>query len=306
VDRYTQETKLWLEERFRKCDEQGIYFAHQPIYGFRKGHSDPGLMDKYIRTCQIMKALSHMKFDSLLDVGGAEGYTAYIAKQIFGVNVKASDLSEEACLRAREIFHVDSDPADIHELPYADSEFDIVLCSETLEHVTDYQGAIGELLRVAAKAVVITVPHEDRAVIESNIEKRIPHAHIHSFTLDSLNFLKPQGYEIISKRMGCRLLLFLSGYLIEPHPRPRWDGITRYPKSFVETCFVPLLKRMYGRKVASLAINLDELICHFSSYCFMLFVVLKDKGCYYPKERQRVSAQQIVNFAVSYHYLDRK
>jgi hypothetical protein len=70
VDQYTQKTKLWLEERFRKCDEQEIYFAHQPIYGFRKGHCDPGYVYKYISTYQVMKALSHMEFDSLLDVGG--------------------------------------------------------------------------------------------------------------------------------------------------------------------------------------------------------------------------------------------
>jgi ubiquinone/menaquinone biosynthesis C-methylase UbiE len=132
-----------------------------------------------------MKALSHMKFDSLLDVGGAEGYTAYIARQIFGVKVRTSDLCEEACMRAREIFHIDSDPADIHELPYEDNKFDVVLCSATLEHVTDYQKAISELLRVAGRAVVITLPHEDRAVIEKNVEKQLPHAHIHNFTLDS-------------------------------------------------------------------------------------------------------------------------
>jgi hypothetical protein len=84
VDQYTQETKLWLNERFRKCDEEGIYFAHQPIYGFRKGHSEPGHMGKYIRTYQIMKVLSHMSFDSLLDVGGAERlYSIYCETNIW-------------------------------------------------------------------------------------------------------------------------------------------------------------------------------------------------------------------------------
>lgn len=70
MDQYTQRTKLWLDERFRKCDEQGIYFAHQPIYGFRKGHCDPGHIYQYISTYQVMKALAHIEFDSLLDVGG--------------------------------------------------------------------------------------------------------------------------------------------------------------------------------------------------------------------------------------------
>ena len=121
MDQYTQRTKLWLDERFRKYDEQGIYFAHQPIYGFRKDHCDPGYIYQHINTYNIIKALSHIEFDSLLDVGGAEGNTAYIAQQIFSVKVRTSDLSEEACLRARDIFHIDSDPADIHKILYKEN-----------------------------------------------------------------------------------------------------------------------------------------------------------------------------------------
>lgn len=306
MDQYTQETKLWLDERFRKCDEQGIYFAHQPIYGFRKGHAEPGHIDKYVRTYQIMKALAHLRFDSLLDVGGAEGYTAYVAKQIFGVRAKSSDLSEEACLRAREIFHIDSAPADIHELPYIDDEFDVALCTATLEHVVDYRKAINELLRVATKAVVVVVPCEDRARIERNIREKIPHAHIHGFTLSSFDFLKSQGYDIIRKGIGSRSLIFFSDYLIEPYPRQRREGIARYLKSFVDICVVPILKRMYGSRIASLVLNLDGLICNLLSYRFMLFTILKDKSCYHQKEMQKISASQILNLTVPYHYLNRK
>lgn len=49
MDNYTQETKNWLEERYRKVDEQGVYVAHQPIYGFRIGPTDPNLDDSYRR-----------------------------------------------------------------------------------------------------------------------------------------------------------------------------------------------------------------------------------------------------------------
>ena len=88
MDEYTRKTKIWLDERLKKCDEHGIYYAHQPIYGFRKGHSDPYLFSSYIGIYPIMKALSHLRFDSLLDVGSAEGYEAYIVKKLFNVNVK--------------------------------------------------------------------------------------------------------------------------------------------------------------------------------------------------------------------------
>lgn len=306
MDEYTQGTKLWLDERFRKCDEQGIYFAHQPIYGFRKGHCDPGYLYQYISTYQIMKALSRMEFDSLLDVGAAEGQRAYIANQIFGVKVRTTDLSAEACLRAREIFRIDSDPADVHQLPYEDNEFDVVLCSATLEHVTDYQKAIAELLRVASKAVVTTLPCEDRAVIEKNIEAQIPHAHIHTFTLDSLDYLTPQGYEVIKKKMACHPLLFLDS-LVQEYPRLKGVAKVRNPRRlFRDFCLAPVWQKIYGAKVASLMVNLDALLCNFLSYYLMLFVVLKDKQCYYDRARQRISLSRIMSFTVPYHYLSGK
>lgn len=78
MDKYTQKTKKWLDGRFKQTDKNGIYKAHQPIYGFRKGPTDSSLVDKYICTYQIMKALAHLNFNSLLDVGGAEGYKSYL------------------------------------------------------------------------------------------------------------------------------------------------------------------------------------------------------------------------------------
>jgi len=50
--------------------------------------------------------------------------------------------------------------ADIQNLPYSDNEFDVVLCQQVLEHVFDPVKAIGELQRVAAKRLIISVPYE--------------------------------------------------------------------------------------------------------------------------------------------------
>src|SRR6266496_3492991 len=60
MDDHTKEIREWLDRRFRMVDEQGIYLAHQPIYGFRKGHSEERLVERYVITLQIMKALSRM------------------------------------------------------------------------------------------------------------------------------------------------------------------------------------------------------------------------------------------------------
>jgi len=43
-------------------------------------------------------------------------------------------------------------------LPYPDNSFDTVICSDVLEHLGPHKQAIGELLRVAKKKVIVTVP----------------------------------------------------------------------------------------------------------------------------------------------------
>ncbi len=246
MDEYTQKTKIWLDERFKKCDKNGIYYAHQPIYGMKKGYSESGLINRYIITWQIMKALAHLKFDSLIDIGGAEGYKAWVAERLFKVIVKNSDLSQEACKRCEEIFHIESIPIDIHKLPFENNEFDVALCSETLEHVADLPQAVNELLRVSRKAIVITVPHEPEETVDKIKKEGIPHGHIHHFDLESFNFLQAEGCQVIAKKMISPRLKKFSLYHL-------------------------------GKKAASLQIRAHEFVCQFTpSYNAILFVILKE------------------------------
>jgi SAM-dependent methyltransferase len=46
------------------------------------------------------------------------------------------------------------------ELPFARASFDAVVCLEVLEHLEDPKAAVEELLRVARRAVVLSVPYE--------------------------------------------------------------------------------------------------------------------------------------------------
>ena len=142
MDSYTAEEKAMVDKRFSDTAD-GVYRSHQPIYGYKKWPCEWYFTGRYIPTLRIMKELSRLKCESMLDVGGAEGYKSYMARALFGLRVHTSDLSEEACKRAQEIFGVEATPLDIHDLPFADDQFDVITCSETLEHVTDPTQAIG-------------------------------------------------------------------------------------------------------------------------------------------------------------------
>ncbi len=301
-DSYTEDTKNWLDQRFKQTDKDGIFLAHQPIYGFRKGHCDSNVITRYIPTYQILKALSHLKFSSFLDVGGAEGYKAALTRSVFNVKVHNCDLSKEAAKRAKDIFNIESEPIDIHRLPYKDNEFDVVLCSETLEHVTDIEIATKELVRVCSKAVVITVPHESKNVIEKNIKEKIPHAHIHSLDTTSFNFILPKASKILTRKMLSPLLRV---------PREVMDGVKKdssklFPQIILDVynfC-VPFIQTISGKKLVETLIKSDDFLSNaLPYYSGLLFILLKDDKCYSKHQHNRFSFSQFIDFHVPYYYL---
>lgn len=308
MDEYTEKTKSGLDKRFKLCDENGIYYAFQPIYGHNKGHSEFGLLARYTRTYAIMKTLAHFKFTSLLDVGGAEGYTAYVIKQLFGVRAEHSEISDEACKRAREIFNLKSTQADIHNLPFKDNEFDVVLCSETLEHVSNLERAIKELLRITNKALIITVPHEPKELIEKIKKEDKFHGHIHSFNIHSFDFLKSGGFHIHFRKIFSFSSRFAMA-LTEPWQREYSPG--KYPRIFYNIynlCF-PLLTHMkffFGKRGLSSIICIDELICKiFPSFGAILFVIVRNiENNHVNIMRQKITVSSILDIVVPYHYME--
>jgi len=307
MDEYTRKTKAWLDTRFRYYDEDGIYHAHQSIYGFRSDHAEPRPITRYLCLYQVLKALSRIPCRSVLDVGGAEGYKAYLARELLGVDVLLSDLSEEACMRGRDLFRLDSATADIHSLPFRDGSVDAVLCSETLEHVTDWQKALDEILRVARKAVVITVPYESEALIERLKETKESHTHIHSFTPKSFDFLLARNYRVFCSRLISPLLYFYE-LLLEPREVEHRND-SRYPRLF-KTLYhasIPLLKRVMNERALASVIRLDEIACRFHKGCSgLLFVIRTDFEKGEGGRPRSVSAYQVVATTVPYLYRNKR
>lgn len=50
--------------------------------------------------------------------------------------------------------------ASVYELPYADAEFELIVCCEVLEHLEEPARAVAELARVAQKGVLISTPRD--------------------------------------------------------------------------------------------------------------------------------------------------
>lgn len=300
MDEYTGTTQQWLDARFRATDEHGVYRAHQPIYGFRHGPAEPGIVKRYTITHRILSALAQLDFGSLLDVGGAEGYKAALVRRVFGVDVATCDLSDEACARAREIYDIPARSIDIHRLPFDDASFDVVLCSETLEHVAEIEQATAELLRVARRAVVITVPREPKAVVERNIREKIPHAHIHALDLRSFDHLRAAGYTVLAEPMlDPRLRIPM--VLADATPRESKGRASAIMRAF--NLITPLLRAMFGPRSARALIRLDRSTANASSYTGMVFTILKDPRHRLEHSTRSIDPQVVIDFVVPLHRL---
>ncbi|HEY5406635.1 MAG TPA: class I SAM-dependent methyltransferase [Ginsengibacter sp.] len=286
MDNYTSITKENLEKRFEMTTD-GVYHAHQPIYGYRTSKGSTSGIARYMITKSILNAINKYNFKTFIDIGGAEGYTANLVKEIFKVEVKSTDLSENACKMAKAIFGIDAIPADIHNLPFNDNEFDIVLCSETLEHVTDYKKAILELLRITKKVLVVTVPHETEKIVAQNIKAKIPHAHIHYFDIRTLDYLKERGYTLTYEKTLSPLLVI---------PRVIAEGYKK-PNSKIHfkiyNFFTPIFRKLFGIKTANWFTNIDvKMTKLFGLYQGITFTIAKEDA----SKRENVQTIKAENF----------
>jgi SAM-dependent methyltransferase len=107
-----------------------------------------------------------VKAGLLLEAGAGDGYLLnFLDKHDFDFKYHAIDISETRTQRIKE--HVpfcDLVIGNITNLPYKDNTFDLTICSETLEHIPDYQKAISEIFRVTKQNgyVLITVPNSEQ------------------------------------------------------------------------------------------------------------------------------------------------
>jgi ubiquinone/menaquinone biosynthesis C-methylase UbiE/uncharacterized protein YbaR (Trm112 family) len=195
MNQHTQKAKEWLDHRYSR-DREGGYLAHQPIHGLRTSHAEPNFILRFARTFRLLELLHNLEFDSVLDVGGGEGYLAALVRDVYGrTTVHSSDLSAQACQRAGEIFDIRGVAADSTSLPFADQSYDVVLCSEVIEHLSRPGRAIAELARIARKYVVISTAEFcpagelERALRGLTLDRSYPHSEVNWFTADDFRGL---------------------------------------------------------------------------------------------------------------------
>ncbi len=148
-------------------------------------------------------------FSNLIDVGCGEGYLLYALQNYkkqkegtyFGfdltqgrITVTKKNVPSALLLRG-----------DVLHLPFPDNAFDIVVCSELLEHMEAYQKVVEELLRITRKRLIITVPNELPLVKIMCPKCKTKHyydGHVNYFTAEKLRtiFVNRKDVKVVALR----------------------------------------------------------------------------------------------------------
>lgn len=97
-----------------------------------------------------------------MDVGCGEGFTLNkLKKNNIGKKYLGIDYSKTAIEIGKRLYpELDLKTGDIYKLEFKDNSFDLVICSEVLEHLENPLKALKELIRVSGKYILLSVPNE--------------------------------------------------------------------------------------------------------------------------------------------------
>jgi ubiquinone/menaquinone biosynthesis C-methylase UbiE len=191
-----------------------LYTSKNPLVRFVFGN----------RLDMIVKELPLKKGLKVLDAGCGEGHL--IEKLYKNLPTKTNsyygiDITKVAIKKAKKKCpYARLKVGDVTEINFADEFFDVVICTEVLEHVSKYKKAIKELKRVLKRGghLIITFPNETLWTISRFFLRRKPIKvpdHFNSFTPNKMRLLIKFRLE---SQVGLpfRLPFFMSlGYLMK-------------------------------------------------------------------------------------------
>ena len=118
------------------------------------------LIDNFYR--ELVRMTKSVKPQGILDVGCGEGFTLIKLKQAkIGQTYEGIDYSSDALKLGKKLYpKLNIKKGDIYHLPYKNNALDMIICTEVLEHLEYPEKALREIMRVAKKHMVISVPNE--------------------------------------------------------------------------------------------------------------------------------------------------
>jgi 2-polyprenyl-3-methyl-5-hydroxy-6-metoxy-1,4-benzoquinol methylase len=150
--------------------------------------------------------LKKLEIKSVLEVGCGEGFILNKLKdEDIGNNWEGIDYSKEAVAIGKKIHpFLDLKQGSIYDSKFKDNSFDLVVCTEVLEHLDNPKKALEEVLRISKKYVLLSVPNEPFFLLSNFTQWGKDIGHINHWTfLGFEKFVKENAgvnIKIISRR----------------------------------------------------------------------------------------------------------
>lgn len=165
-------------------------------------------LNNFLKT--VVKTTKPLNIETVLDAGCGEGFTLdRLQKEKIGKTFEGIEYDESAVMMANVMYpKLTIKKGDIYKLPYKNNSFDLVICTEVLEHLENPKKAYRELLRVSRKYVLVSVPNEPFFTIQrigrlQNVLHLGAHPeHIQHWTFPAFTkFMKVKGVKIITRKL---------------------------------------------------------------------------------------------------------
>ncbi|MDQ5900971.1 MAG: hypothetical protein QG600_549 [Patescibacteria group bacterium] len=137
---------------------------HTTTDNYRKHTTSSSLQKKLLAkfNAALLEEAKKLSPESILDVGCGEGFTLEMLRENnVGKNLEGVDFLDRAIeLGKKEHPKLTLKQGSIFDLKYKDNSFDLVICSEVLEHIENPEEGLKELVRVSKKYCLLSVPNE--------------------------------------------------------------------------------------------------------------------------------------------------
>jgi len=141
----------------------------------------------------ILRLLRRLSFDSLVEVGCAQPYLLVdIARRFPGRHLAGVDIASPVVEQNKRLFpFIDFSRIDIGAEPLGRA-YDVVVCSEVLEHLADYRAALRNLKLGGLGHLIVTVPASPLFPIDQHV------GHVRHFPERMMeNALEAEGFRVL-------------------------------------------------------------------------------------------------------------
>lgn len=144
----------------------------------------------------ILNMVKRLQYESVLDAGCAQPFLLEFfiqtGKKVYGCDISQNVIEKNRARLPNCIF----ESFDLCAQTYpAGQKFDLIICSEVLEHIENWRSALNNLMQMTNKYILITVPSGNIRYIDKKV------GHIHHFQIEELiEELSKHNFSIVTTK----------------------------------------------------------------------------------------------------------